>query len=1038
MQHGMYSEDALATSRKMFRKRWAAWMESWHGSGMVANRRWLICIQVFCLLALGACRGQAEDAPSLASRYIRTDFTIEDGLPDNTVDSIIQTDNGLLWIGTESGLASFDGRTFTPIELRIPGVASPGAINALAIGPDGDLWIGSDAGIVRIPKLELNDPYLAAATAYRVGKEHSDEIQSLFRASDGRMWAGTSHGLYLFDGKQFTQVVSSVYVSRIAQASDGRLLLISGKGFIDFDGSRVREHPALGARLGVKDDQIFDVFQDKQGTMWYGTIKGIRRVGVHAEGNLNPDGPAHTATFRVFADANGQMWACTGIGVYRISGDALESPAPGLYEHVFYAGKNGDLWVGTNGSGLSHLQLRQVRMYTRADGLLSDIAMTVLPTQDGRLWVGTNCGLAVFDGKRFQTFSERDGLVNSCVWSLAEDHKRNLWIGTYGGGMFRYRDGVFTQYNMEQGLASRIVFQIKVAQDDSLWIATPDGISHMQGEHIRNYTTDDGLSSSRILDIHQDHAGTIWTATEGGIDCFSGGRFVAVKPGPSADGVLARRIVEDSKGTLYATDMPHGVSQIQVSHISLLDNNLDLMEMVESADHHLWFSSRHGVIRIAEQVLAQAGTLKMPLNYWLFDRADGLLTTEASVGSPNIALTPDGKLWVATVKGLAMIDTTRLSIVGRKPDVFVAGVVTDGKRSRVGGEMVLPPGIHRLELHLAAVDLATSRKVRSQYRMDGVDAEWLDLDSSRTAVYTNIPFGTHRLYVRSTDSIGNWDPAQVIYQVTQDPHFYQTTPFLAGALAGLLGLLVAAYVMRVRHLVLQTRTILEERQVERESVARDLHDTFLQGVQGLVLRFHTGTQQLSPEQPVRQLFEEALRQSDKVMLEGRSVLSRLRSGGTPSEALPHAYAAIAHDLRSLSAAQFEVVVSGRTRDLNAIMQEEVLKVGREALFNSFRHARASKIEVELHFGMVAFRLRFRDNGTGIDPGILRQGSVAGHYGLPGMRERVTEIGGQMVLWSLPGAGTEVEIHIPGAIAYRQRLPGTRFGWMRRWLRAKPL
>ena len=166
-------------------------MESWHWSAIAAKRRCLIAIQIFCLLAFGCCRGFAEDSTSIASNYIRTDFTIEDGLPDNTIDSIIQTDNGLLWVGTESGLASFDGRTFTPVRLRIPGVASPGAINALAVGPEGDLWIGSDAGIVRIPKLELNDPYLAAATAYRLGKEQSDEVQALFRARDGTMWAGT-------------------------------------------------------------------------------------------------------------------------------------------------------------------------------------------------------------------------------------------------------------------------------------------------------------------------------------------------------------------------------------------------------------------------------------------------------------------------------------------------------------------------------------------------------------------------------------------------------------------------------------------------------------------------------------------------------------------------------------------------------------------------------------------------------------------------------------------------------------------------------
>jgi signal transduction histidine kinase len=437
------------------------------------------------------------------------------------------------------------------------------------------------------------------------------------------------------------------------------------------------------------------------------------------------------------------------------------------------------------------------------------------------------------------------------------------------------------------------------------------------------------------------------------------------------------------------------------------------------------------VVRIAERELAQAGRTDRPLSYELFDRDDGLITTEASVGSPNITMTSDGRLWVATVRSLATIDTARLPLAGHRPEIFVAGAQTDGERSRVRNELVLPPGIHHVELNLAAVDLATPRKIRMQYRMEDVDSAWLDLDASRTAVYTNIPTGTHRLLVRATDSVGNWDEGRAIYQVTQRPYFYQTTPFVAVAFAGLGALLLAAYFARVNYLVKQTRTILEERQVERESVARDLHDTFLQGIQGLILRFHTGTQQLPADQPVRPMFEEALRQSDKVMLEGRSVLSRLRTARTSPETLPQAYAAIAQDLRSFNTAQFEIVVSGRPRDLSAVVQEDILKIGREALFNSFRHAQAARIEVELHYGIFDFRVRFRDNGVGIDPAILREGSVPGHFGLPGMRERVTSLGGQMELWSRPGAGTELEVRIPGAIAYRRRESKFNMDWMRR-------
>ena len=289
----------------------------------------LLTILGTCLFVPVACAVAPSEA-SIESDYVRTDFTIEDGLPDNTVNVIVQTQNGLLWVGTESGLASFDGRIFTPVRLRIPGAAPPGAVSALVEGADGDLWVGSDAGIVRIPKSDLNDPYLATSTAYRLGKEQSDEVEALFKARDGTIWAGTNHGLYRFDGHRFVSQLASIYVSRIKQALDGTLLVITGSGLLNYDGHAAAYHPGLGARFGVHDDQIFDVFQDAQGTLWYGTNKGTHAIGSHAPADLYPHQQATTAAFRISADSHGVLWISTGVGVYRVVGATLQSPAPGL------------------------------------------------------------------------------------------------------------------------------------------------------------------------------------------------------------------------------------------------------------------------------------------------------------------------------------------------------------------------------------------------------------------------------------------------------------------------------------------------------------------------------------------------------------------------------------------------------------------------------------------------------------------------------------------------------------------------------------
>jgi ligand-binding sensor domain-containing protein/signal transduction histidine kinase len=990
---------------------------------------WVLSIVVLSLRAPRAWAVAAD--PSIASQYIRTDFTVEDGLPDNTVNAITQTANGSLWVGTESGLASFDGRTFTQVRLRIPGALPPSIISSLVEGSDGDLWVGSDAGIIRIPKRDLDDPYLEDSTAFRLGEHQSDEIEVLFKARDGTIWAGTSHGLYRFEGNRFVCVNSSIYVGRISQALNGHLMLNTGSGFLEYDGEHFISHVGLGAQFGVHDDQIFDAYQNSDGTIWYCTEKGIRPVGGHRSAFLKPYQPAHTPAYRIYPAPDGALWVNTGIGIYRVAREQMWTPDPNLHARGFYAGKDGDLWIGTNGSGLVHLQLRAVQMFAKTDGLPSDIAMAVLPAHDGRLWVGANCGLAVFDGNHFRTFGEKDGLANTCVWSLAEDRRHNIWIGTYGGGLFRYESGAFTQYTIEQGFASRIVFQITVAQDDSLWIATPNGVSHIQDGRIRNYTPADGLSSTRVLAIHQDRSGTIWAATQAGVDRLVSDHFQPVPSKQAVDEVLARYFVEDSKGNLYTTDMPRGVSQIRNGQLAPLNSTLTLMEMVETPDHTLWFSSRNGVVRIAEQDLALAGTATVPLDYEVFNRADGLNTTQASVGAPNIAMTSDGKVWIATVKGLAMIDRSHLPLRGRSPKIFISGIEKDGRRSLVGDRLVLQPGTHHVELHLAAINLANPQKIRLQYRMEGVDSDWLDGTWSRTVVYSNIPTGIHRLLVRGTDSIGHWNAPQVVYEVIQQPHFYATPLFEMTATVAAALFLALAYVIRVRYVVKQARIIIEQRQVERGAVARDLHDTFLQGVQGLILRFHTGTQQLPPTHPIRPMFEEVLKQSDVVMAEGRKLLVDLHGTTSKPNDLATALANYGEQMQEGRFGSFKVAVNGNSRPLPPIVFEELSRIGKEALGNAFRHSMARSIEAELNYELNELRMRVRDDGVGIEQHILKEGHRDGHLGLASMRERAKNIGAHLDLWSRPGVGTEIELRIPAGVAYASGRNGKcRWFWQR--------
>lgn len=970
------------------------------------------------LMGSACCFAAAPIQRSLDPDYIRTDFTVEDGLPDNVINATVETENGLLWVGTESGLATFDGRDFNPIRLRIPGAPSQGAINTLLESSKGDLWVGSDSGLVLIPKSALDELDPRRMTYYSLGATPSDEVETILETSRGVLWVGTTHGLYRREGANFVKALQNISINRITEGVNGHLLLITPKGFSEFDGAKMIEHPGFASRFGLHDNQINDVFRDRRGVLWFSTQVGIRRQSFDQMRPMRPYQAFMSPAGRTHEDRQGSLWIMTGVGAYRVNGDELHSPDSRVNARCLSVSRDGTVWMGTNGNGLVRLKHRVVRMFTKADGMQEDIVMTVLPGDDGKLWIGNNCGFAEFDGRRFKTYNEKDGLLNACVWSLAEDRNKTIWIGTYGGGIFSFRDNHFTQYSAKQGLASTIVFQLTVARDDSIWIATPDGVSHMQQGRFTNYSTADGLSSNRVLSVREDKRGTIWAETEAGLDRLGPHGFSPSVSAQVATDQLATRFAEDRSGELYTTNSPKGISRIDEGGAVTVNHTLSVMDMVESDDHYLWLSSKNGIFRIRRDDLTHVEGQETPLDYQQVDRNDGLNSTQSSVGFPNIAITTDRKLWLATVKGLAMVDLTQWPPLSHRPKTFLEGVTVEGKEQVTSNEIVLPAGRHHIEFHLAAVNLSSPEKIRMQYRLSDIDSHWLDADLSRIAVYTNIPVGTHTLTIRATDSGGTWDHTGISYQIIELPFFYQTLWFQL-LLIGLVALsLTAVYLVRVSQIVKQTRTLFQERLMERERIALDLHDTFLQGVQGILLRVHTTTQRIPPGETTRKSLEEVLQQSDQVMKEGRSLVSNLRSDKVVTRDLATDLSMVGHECRHFDQAEFQMIVNGVKRSLHPGVLEDSFKIGREALINAFRHSGAARIEAEVSYGPRHLKVRIRDDGRGIEEGVVQAGNREDHFGLPGMRERAKRIGGHLDIWSRSGLGTEIELSIPARFAYR--------------------
>jgi signal transduction histidine kinase/ligand-binding sensor domain-containing protein len=962
------------------------------------------------LSALGV-RALALDPSQPVSSYSRTRFTKEDGLPSSTVNVVLQTRNGFLWVGTNGGLARFDGTHFTTIEFS-PQTPTDGLSRALAEGPDGDLWVGTNTGVLRIPSAALDQFGRLPSTVYHPGSGASDAINVLHVGRDGVLWAGTDGGVYRLERGAFSTVLQNVSVSRIEEASSGHLLIITSEGFVEWDGARLVKHPDLPARLDIPTNKIFHVMEDHTGTRWLCTAGGVARETRGSIERLQPYG-IHVAleAYRAYEDPQGNVWLILAERLFRATATGYE-PVQDIRAKYVYVDRDGDLWLGSGGDGLIRLKNRIVRMFTTADGLGSNVTTAVLPATGGKLWVGGSCGgLSLFDGHRFRIYGEKDGLINTCVYALAEDRNGNLWVGTYGGGLFRFRDGRFTQYLKPVGLPTDAVLGLLPASDGSLWLLTPsDGVSRMRDEHFRNYTTADGLSSNHPGNLYQDRRGVIWVGTPGGIDRLAGDRFVAIG---QVSGAHSYRVLgEDSLGTLYAAASPGGIFRIDGDRLISVTNRLIVSGMVQDQGD-LGFCG-DGISRASADALQRwEHEQDAPPDFVRFGPTDGLLSTECGLGLPNLAVTSDGKLWAATLQGLAMLDLPRLPRNHKTPAIYMEQITVGRTLRPPGHELVLPPGPHHVELHFGAIELASPEKIHMQYRLDD-DQEWLDAGTTSSAIYSSFSVGRHKFQVRACNSDGVWDRAGIVYYITQLPYFYETNLFRL-AIVAIFGLLLAgAYRLRLRRLTAEINARLDERVLERTRLARELHDTLLQTIQGSKMVADAGLD--DPADPAR-LYHALERVSNwlaQATQEGRAALIALRSSTTQHNDLAEAFKRAGENCILQTSMTFALSVQGIAREMHPIVRDEVYLIGYEAMRNACLHSRGTRVDVELSYARDLV-VRVRDNGIGINQEVVVKGKK-GHFGVPGMHERADRIGAKL-RFNSTSAGTEVELIVPGNLTF---------------------
>ena len=1009
------------------------------------RRAWYICL----LLVLIPNSVLANRSERTIGQFVHTAWSAKDGAPAN-ISTMAQTTDGFLWLGTRQGLYRFDGATFERYEPESGAPFPSDTIVSLLALPDGDLWIGFREGVSR-----LRDGQNTNYTD--VGQQRLKDVSALVEDHDGLIWAVANEGLFRFEHDQWQRVpedwgypsdkVRTIYVDHRGTlwvvVTDTILFLPPG----------ARKFQATGIKVGV----VLQIAESPRGTLWMAeTSRSVRPMPAVDDAN-DPKSEIKVGSKAVLFDSDGSLWITTlGDGMRRV-------PFPD----------------NLNGQKVGEFS-PAIETFTKKDGLTSDYSIHILKDREGSIWVATSAGLdqfrrgafvpiylpALFE-RRFllpgssgsvwvESLSGGHALINGNSWKktanvhettpygvadsrgitllsieppgprllrlengnltvlapappgveiwglgyvMAQGRDGTIWMVTGPHHLSFLKNGKWEQLERPPENAGQAAWVSFTDGEGRVWFGFANSVLVLDHGNVRTFTAKDGLRGPiYAITVFKRH---VWVGGPDGLALLEGDHFRAVT---SAGGVpfYVIGIQEDERGDLFVSE-PQGVIHVPATEIlSVLENR-------------------------------SAG-----VKYQLFDGRDGLPgPIQFGALYPSSIQGTDGRLWFSAAGGVAWMNPAQIPRNLLPPPVTIRSIEANKKRYAPTTGLKLPARTRDLLISYTALSLAIPERVRFRYKLEGYDANWQEADTRREAAYTNLPPGRYRFQVIACNNDGVWNETGASLDFGLLPAWYQTIWFRSGCVLAFALFLWTVYQFRLRQLERQYSARMEERIGERTRIARELHDTLLQSLHGLMFQYQAARNLLTrkPEDAMHAL-DEAISGTEQAIAESRDAIQDLRPESIAQYSLEQQLKTVAEEL---SAAQgpnrkppsFQVIAEGEPGVLSPKIQHEVYNVSREVIRNAFRHANARSIEVEIRYDKTQLRLRLRDDGKGIDPKVLEESRRPGHWGLPGVRERAQRIGARLDFWSQSEAGTEVELTVPAVIAYEPSSNGPRFKLFRK-------
>jgi ligand-binding sensor domain-containing protein/signal transduction histidine kinase len=983
-------------------------------------------------------------------KVYRHDGKDERSLACDTIRALFVDRAGVLWVGTSEGLDRYDRDTDSFVHYRhraddpnsLPGYE----VRSLSEDASGTLWVATSGGLSRFDRTSGRFFTFKPNPNDQSAFGDDDILSACLDAATGLLWVTAWH-----QGARALDPATSHFTA-------------------------YKNDPDDPASLSNSD--LLHIYQDRKGNLWFSTLRGLNRFDptthtfiryLHDPGNsasLTDDN-----VWMTYEDRAGRFWVATNNGLNLMDRDHgtftrfphnpndSSSPSGNVINwRAMYEDGSGALWLGMRSTGVDRLAVGAARFTTYrhvsqdpkslSNNVVTGIAMGPANT----LWIGTEAGLDRFDGQRFTHYAagstDPGALSPGPQREVAADSHGVVWTGTYGGGLDRLDGQHVTHFRHDprnhDTLAINNISSLVSDDHGGVWIGVHgDGLDYFDGRHFTHFPpkpgNPSGLQDGWVLPLVLDPHGMLWVATSNwGLVRFDthARKFTTYLIDPSQPGNQVANWTQDvcfDGGGIWVVSPTTGLFRFDpgtgkfTHHYTEKDGlpNNAVLGVLKDNQGNVWVSTVKGLSRFDPKTET----------FRNYDRFDGLQGNEFSLNSR--AKAPDGRLFFGGTDGLSVFypdelvqNPTPPPVVLTEFDLFNRPVAIGAKDSplrqaiHAASSITLRYDQSVFRFQFAALDFTAPQKNRYAYKLDDFDRDWQYTDATRRfATYTHLDPGDYTFRVKASNNDGVWNEQGVALHLRILPPWWNTWWFRALSVGAFVLLMWALHQLRLQGLQRQFNMTLEARVGERTRIARELHDTLLQSFQGLMLRFQTVDEML-PGRPAdaKKSLECALERGDQAISEGRDAITDIRASAMASQDLAKSITALmANFVEELSEGKgasvaFQVLVEGTPRIVRPNIQSEIYRIARESLGNAFRHAQARLIETEITYSE-SLRLRFRDDGIGIDSSVIEHGGRPRHWGLLGIRERAQQIGAQLEIWSELGAGTEIELSVPGSIAY---------------------